>query len=71
MLEKVYDVFAKKRRGEALRHIGYVDAFDDDLARVYAWTAYDEESWFEMCVVPRSAILNVNRPEPAEAGGEA
>lgn len=63
MKEAVYDVFARKSRGEPLRHVGYVDAMDDELARVYAWTTYDEENWFEMCVVPRSAIIPVNRDE--------
>ena len=63
MNESVYDVFARKNRGEPLRHIGYVDAMDDELARVYAWTTYDEENWFEMCVVAREAILPVNRTD--------
>ena len=63
MNEAVYDVFARKSRGDPLRHIGYVDAWDDELARVYAWTTYDEENWFEMCVIPRSAIIPVNRTD--------
>lgn len=61
MLERVYDVFARKDRGDQLVHIGYVDAFDDETARVYAWKTYDEEKWFEMFVVERSAIIPVNR----------
>jgi len=61
MHEVVYDVFARKNRGDALTHIGYLDALDDEMARVYAWKTYDEENWFEMCVVPRSAIIPVNR----------
>lgn len=63
MLEVVYDVFARKDRGDPLCHIGYVDALDDETARVYAWKTYDEEKWFEMYVVPRSAIVPVNRVE--------
>ena len=63
MDETIYDVFARKQRGKPLRHIGYVGALDDELARVYAWKTYDEEKWFEMCVVPRNAILGVNRYE--------
>jgi 1,2-phenylacetyl-CoA epoxidase PaaB subunit len=63
MLERVYDVFARKNRGDQLVHIGYVDAFDDETARVYAWKTYDEEKWFEMFVVERSAIIPVNRVE--------
>ena len=60
MREPIYEVFARKTREEALRHVGYVNALNDDLARVCAWRMYDEQHWFEMCVVPRSAILPVN-----------
>ena len=63
MREVIWDVFAKKDRGEPLRHVGYLDALDAELARVYAWKTYDEEKWFEMCVVPRSAIIPVNRDD--------
>lgn len=63
MRETTYDVFARKDRGDMLCHIGYVDAPDDETARVYAWTTYSEQSWFEMCVVPRPAIIPVNRTE--------
>lgn len=63
MREYVYDVFARKNRGDQLAHIGYVDALDDETARVYAWKTYDEENWFEMCIVPRSAIIPVNRDD--------
>ena len=63
MREIIYDVFARKSRGDPLAHIGYVDALDDETARVYAWKTYDEESWFEMCVVRRSHIVPVNRSD--------
>ncbi len=69
MREVVYDVFARKNRGDALTHVGYVDALDDETARVYAWKTYDEENWFEMCVVPRSAIVPVNRGDGSLGGG--
>lgn len=62
-MEITYDVFARKNRGDMLAHIGYVDALDDDTAKVYAWTTYSEENWFEMCVVPRSEIIPVNLTE--------
>ena len=68
MRELVYDVFARKSRGEALRHIGYLDAPGDDLARVYAWRTYDEEKWFEMCVVRRDALISVHRDDDAASG---
>ncbi|HUF13286.1 MAG TPA: hypothetical protein VMN78_09315 [Longimicrobiales bacterium] len=61
----VYEVFARKTRGEALRHIGSVNAPDAALARVYAFSTYDEERWFDMWVTPRDAlteVFNVDRP---------
>ncbi len=67
MKEPVFEVFARKAREDPLHHIGYVNAMDPELARVYAWHTYDEQNWFEMCVVPRSAILTVNRPDPHSA----
>ena len=63
MIEPVYEVFARKGRGEPLRHIGFVNAMDGELARVYAWKTYDEQNWDEMCVIPRSAILPVDPEE--------
>ncbi len=72
MKESVFDVFARKDRGDALQHIGYVDALDVEFARVYAWKTYDEQNWFEMCVVPRSAITLVNRTDgPFAKGGRS
>ncbi len=70
MREPVYEVFARKTREEPLRHIGYINALTGELARVCAWKTYDEQNWFEMCVVPRSAILPVNlREGPYAAAG--
>jgi 1,2-phenylacetyl-CoA epoxidase PaaB subunit len=63
MKEPVYEVFARKKREDPLHHVGCVNAPDDDLARVYAWKTYDEQNWYEMCVVPRAAILPVNLKE--------
>ena len=42
----VYEVFARKSRGEPIRHIGALSAPDDELAKVYAYQTYDEERWF-------------------------
>lgn len=70
MKESVFDVFARKDRGDALQHIGYIDAPDAALARVYAWKTYDEQNWFEMCIVPRTAIIAVNRTDGPFAHGE-
>jgi 1,2-phenylacetyl-CoA epoxidase PaaB subunit len=70
--DRVFDVFARKDRGEPLTHIGFVDAVDAELAKVYAWRTYDEQNWFEMCIVPRAEILPVNRDDgPFARGGEA
>ena len=70
MIERVYDVFARKHRGDQLAHIGYVDALDDEMARVYAWKTYDEENWFEMCVIRRSNIIPVNRQHSPFSGSK-
>ena len=56
---RVYEVFARKDHGEELKHVGSVNAADEELARTYAWSVYDEESWVEMCVVPREAVIPV------------
>jgi 1,2-phenylacetyl-CoA epoxidase PaaB subunit len=69
MKEIIYDVFARKSRGEALSHVGYLNALDDELARVYAWKTYDERRWFEMCVVRRAHIIPVNLMEGPFAAG--
>ena len=55
----IYEVFARKSRGEPLRHIGALSAPDDDLARVYAYQTYDEERWFDLWVAPRDRLLEV------------
>jgi 1,2-phenylacetyl-CoA epoxidase PaaB subunit len=61
--EPVYEVFARKSREEPLRHIGFINAMDGELARVYAWKTYDEQNWAEMCVIPRSAIIPIDPGE--------
>jgi 1,2-phenylacetyl-CoA epoxidase PaaB subunit len=66
----IFEVFARKSRGEALRHIGNLNAPDVELARVYAFNTYDEERWFDMYVVPRDQlqeVFTVDRGEPAES----
>lgn len=57
--DTIYEVFARKNHDQELKHVGSVNATDDDLAKAYAWTVYDEESWVEMCVVPRTAVISV------------
>jgi 1,2-phenylacetyl-CoA epoxidase PaaB subunit len=66
----VYEIFARKSRGEPLRHIGNLNAPDDALARVYAFNTYDEEKWFDMFVVARDAMVEVFNRLDAVDGGE-
>lgn len=68
-MANVYEVFARKAHGEELKHVGSVNAADDDLARIYAWSIYDEERWVEMCVVPRSAIVSVTHERQVPVWG--
>lgn len=65
----VYEVFARKSRGEPLRHIGNLHAPDDELAKVYAHSTYDEERWFDMWVVPRDRFLEVFNRDDADVAG--
>ncbi|HEX6133641.1 MAG TPA: hypothetical protein VFZ24_06750 [Longimicrobiales bacterium] len=68
----IYEVFARKTRGEPLRHIGNLNAPDDELGKVYAFNTYDEEKWFDMFVVPRDRFIEVfNRLDAAETGERA
>lgn len=55
----IFEVFARKARGESLRHIGNLNAPDAELARVYAFNTYDEERWFDMWVTPRDQLVEV------------
>jgi 1,2-phenylacetyl-CoA epoxidase PaaB subunit len=59
----VYEVFARKQRGEPLRHIGNLNAPDEELAKVYAFNKYDEEKWFDMWVLPRDHFFEVFNAE--------
>jgi hypothetical protein len=68
----IYEIFARKSRGEPLRHIGNLNAPDDELARVYAFSTYDEEKWFDMFVTPRDRFIEVfNRLDAESAEGAA
>ena len=69
MTAQIYEVFARKAHDEELKHVGSVNASDDDLARAYAWTVYDEERWVEMCIVPRSAVISVSHDRKIPLAG--
>jgi hypothetical protein len=64
----IYEIFARKTRGEPLRHIGNLNAPDDELARVYAFSTYDEEKWFDMYVAPRERFIEVFNRLDADSG---
>lgn len=56
---QVWHVYARRKYEEPLHEIGNVMADDVELAKVYARSIYDEFSWIEMVLVPRSAIVTV------------
>ncbi len=57
-----YEVFARPKPDEPLRHIGSVRAASPKDAQVFAYTMYDEWRWHEMFVVPRRRIIWVVTP---------
>ena len=61
--EKLYEIFARRKREDRFEHVGTIQAPGPELARVYAWQTYDEAKWFEMIVAPREAFHAVNREE--------
>lgn len=73
--KRLYDVYVRRKYDEPLRHIGTVTALDDELAKVYANTIYNEELWIEMILYPRDAAIEVIRPteilDAAEDGAKS
>ncbi len=58
---EIYEVFARVKDEEPLRHCGNVMATDQDGAKVYAYKMYDEFPWTEMVVIPRRKMITVIR----------
>ncbi len=58
-MDEVYEVFAKVKPEDTLRHIGNVSAPSVELARVYAFATFQEFTWSEMMIAPRRAIVSV------------
>ena len=56
---EIYEVFAKVKANESLRHCGNVMASDKEGAKVYAYKMYDEFPWTEMVVIPRREMITV------------
>ena len=62
-----YDVFVRRAAGDPLTMIGSVYAPDDELARVYAFTTYNEDPWYEVRIAPHEAFIEVSREDILEA----
>jgi len=56
---EIYEVFAKVKAEDPLRHCGNVMAPDPEGAKVYAYKMYDEFPWTEMVVIPRREMVTV------------
>jgi hypothetical protein len=54
-----WEVFARSELNIPIRHVGTVAAERPDDADVFAWKLYDEWSWKEMFVVPRSELVRI------------
>lgn len=60
---QVFEVFAKIKPEDPLRHVGSVVATDTELAAMYAQTLYNEWNWNEMVIAPRAQILVLTAPD--------
>ena len=58
---EIYEVFARVKVDEPLRHCGNVMATDQEGAIVYAYKMYDEFPWTEMVVIPRREMVTIIR----------
>jgi 1,2-phenylacetyl-CoA epoxidase PaaB subunit len=56
---KWFEVFARRDSGEALTHVGAVQAPNTELAKARAWYVYDHHKWKEMCLVETSSVIPV------------
>jgi 1,2-phenylacetyl-CoA epoxidase PaaB subunit len=52
----IWEVFARAAYDEPLHHVGTISEPDEDLALLSARAVYDEQTWIQMIIVPRSAI---------------
>ena len=55
----VYEVFARFKKDEPLRHIGSVAAPNPEMAKMYAYKLYDEWTWSAMYIVERKNIIHL------------
>jgi 1,2-phenylacetyl-CoA epoxidase PaaB subunit len=54
----MWEVFARRKFDEPLSHVGTLASDDAELALVYARTIYNEFTWVEMVLFPRSAGIS-------------
>ncbi len=58
-----FDVFARRAAGDPLTMIGSVYAPNTEMARVYAFTTYNEDPWYEVQVAAHEAFMLVSHSE--------
>jgi 1,2-phenylacetyl-CoA epoxidase PaaB subunit len=56
---RVWQVYARQKYDEPLHEVGTIVADDEELAKVYARSIYDEFPWIEMMIVPRTSVVTV------------
>ena len=59
MSKPVWLVLARRKYEEPLYQVGTVTADDEEMAKLFAQSIYDEHPWIEMVVAPRDAIRTV------------
>lgn len=68
-----YEVFARNQAGDDIIHIGSVQADNDRLAQIYAYSTYDEEDWDYLGVVRTDNLIEVReqslKSAPTAGGG--
>lgn len=68
---KKFDVFARRAAGDPLTMIGTIYAPDIELARVYAFTTYNEDPWYELKLAPHDAFITVSQSEVLQVNSQA
>jgi 1,2-phenylacetyl-CoA epoxidase PaaB subunit len=55
----VWLVLARRKYEEPLYQVGTVTADDEEMAKLFAQSIYDEHPWIEMIVMPRDQAHTV------------
>ena len=67
----LYEVFGRLNHGDALTHIGSLEAGNIDLARARAMMLYSERRWIELCISPAKNFVKLIAHENEVALGFA